>query len=278
MLARVLLLTCLVVAGMQSLGCRHGRLGKSAADPSAWTQQLDLAWEAQGKGVLLLDDVALQDIPEQLRAHPDVHWRVTRYWLARASVADTRQDAIALYATARGEGLACLDGAPSFARRRAEWGWDQALRDIPQRRRLCASWLALAWVRWADAFGEDAGAVDLVRIGGVLDALDEDMGKAVVFNRDWARAILLSLPDTATDAAREQGRALFAALIRDSEGDRRLRVRADFYALHAHAEDPARWCALRATLRAAKTASPYTKAAVSSALARGDDGLRCERD
>jgi hypothetical protein len=118
----------------------------------------------------------------------------------------------------------------------------------------------------------------LSRVTGLLDALDDDMGRAVVFHRDWARAILLSLPDTTTDAERERGRVLFAALIRDSVGDRRVRLRADFYALHAHTEDSARWCALRAKLTASETESPYTKAAVSSALARGDDGLRCERD
>ena len=278
MRSQIPMLILVALTGVLDMGCRHAKLGRSAVEVSEWTEALDAIWEQRSTDGLAPAATVLEDMSSEARAHPDVRWRVMRDTLAKASIAEPTISKIALYATAREEGLACLDGAPSFAKRRAEWGWDEALNHIPPRRRLCASWLALAWVRWADAFGEEAAAVDLRRIDGILMALDGDTGRAVSFNRDWARAIRLSLPEVASPTERTEGKERFASLIRASSGERKLRLRSDFYGLHASSEDAERWCALRAKLRLANATSADTKAAVSSALRRGDGGLECPMD
>ena len=265
-----------MIATLTFSACARKGPRRAIVDPSAWTAEMDNLWIQRGDvGMDVVAD-AWVELDPQVETHPDVRWRSVRFNIAMAMSMEAQSDAIEAYAEARAEGLRCLDGAPSFARSRAEWGWGEALTQIPSRRRLCASWLALAWTRWLEAFGNDAGALDEQRIVGLQTALMEDDGHAVAFTRDWSEALLLATSSRSGPEERQKAKRILERLIRNGREDYVTLLRIDLYRLFAQSDqDVARWCALRGLLSAATSRAPDVKRARSMALERGPSEVIC---
>jgi len=117
-----------------------------------------------------------------------------------------------------------LDASLRFRERRFEYGWPDAAPLIEAERARCVGWMLLAWVRWMEAVGPAAAAVDLEAIDALLHRgwelyLDgHDTGEL-----DWAAALLAAIrTDGAADL--EVARSMFEERANRATHDDELRV------------------------------------------------------
>ncbi|MCB9685675.1 MAG: hypothetical protein H6735_11595 [Alphaproteobacteria bacterium] len=169
------------------LGCGH-RAPDPAALLAAALARADAAWEERGTTGLDVAGAALLEAWRLSPDDPEVGWRLVRWRVAEGLATDDHRAARSAFGQAREQGVACLDADPLFRQQREARGWEAALEVLGPERAACASWLAMAWVRWAGALGPEASTLDLPTIDAILTATDPDDDVA-----DWAGALLLGV-------------------------------------------------------------------------------------
>lgn len=176
---RRLVLLCLLVA-CPKRGPDPIDLAMQAALDAA-----DRAWA--DRGVLGFEAVAraLDGVPTERAAHPEVMWRRVRIQVG-VGLAET-EPAVARRAFARGRelGARCVTAGRRPVR---SWEGQLPIGTLAAGYAPCAAWLALAWTRWGG--GHDPEAVTLDE--PVIAALAQiDVEEPVhVRARAWAQALL----------------------------------------------------------------------------------------
>lgn len=163
----------------------------------------DRAWDARGTEGFGSAETALQSAYAADPDSPEVAWRVARLRVAQAHVATEPDDRISLFASARAEAWRCVVEEPRFRALQLEEGLEEALPAVPVDRELCLVWASRSWVRWMEAYGPAATALDL----GALDLVLDELAKRGnhTYDERWTRA--LSLASRPSWAGRDLGRA-----------------------------------------------------------------------
>ncbi len=253
------------------VGCSVRTARSVLLDVSTEMEEADRLWRERASHGL---DAAVQalEFDDAGRAdHPDVLWRKVRVLTALGQASSSSEEALEYYGQARAAGLACLEGAPAFRLRKAEWGWVDAIQFIPPRRAACAATLGVAWVRWLAEIGPVAGAADLEVLDGLLTWSEEQPQPVTSGYGAWGRALLFGVRGS------EDGRDLEAS----RQGlDRAMTnpilpqvlVESDYVRWACEDETAGSCEVVRARLEAKEAEAPDVAAARRDALAHSRSG------
>ncbi|MCB9690395.1 MAG: hypothetical protein H6736_01140 [Alphaproteobacteria bacterium] len=212
------------------LACPKSRVQKDeqlaaalAAIDAAWVVRATKGFQPVAEAV----EAARAIAPEA----PGLAWREVRLGVARGLMEPDATKRVRTFADARERGWECVLADPRVSALRLEVSLTEALAEVPEERRACASWAALAWMRWAADFGLAASALDETRVDALLEVPATADGKPAW---RWAGA-LASLWDERRDG--EPGTAL-RALSRASDDPSEGAVWVDLHVL-ADGEPPA---------------------------------------
>lgn len=157
--------------------------GEPVVTVDTWLTAADAAWDRRGADgfgpVSDALDSAWGVAPEDAR----VRWRLARLSVAKGLTAADPDAALSQFATARAQGLACLDLQADFDQPKVDPFTRLGPDDAP-----CAAWTAYAWARWWTSFGPDAAALDHDRIAllaSEAEHLGGDPGLVA-----WTRALV----------------------------------------------------------------------------------------
>lgn len=159
--------------------------GEPVVTVETWLAAADAAWDHRGADGLAPVDTALNQAWGVAPDDSRVRWRLARLSVAKGLTASDPDEAISEFATARAQGLACLDVPASFDQPGGAPFTRLGTDDGP-----CAVWTALAWARWWLAFGPAAAALDhdrIVLLADESERLGADPGLIA-----WTRGLLLA--------------------------------------------------------------------------------------
>ncbi|MBT3222983.1 MAG: hypothetical protein HN348_28240, partial [Proteobacteria bacterium] len=173
-------------------GCPRRDSESGVTRTPAWVRDADRAWEERGDSFEEAEDLLHQAYADNQR-QTDVLWRLVRLQVAKGLAAEEKRQSQYAFAEGRSLGLQCLDLDPAFQQRRVELGWPNALEVVQPERVHCLTWTTLAWVKWVQAHGAEAAALDIATLDELINAAnlvatDEDRGLLA-----WAAGILAAV-------------------------------------------------------------------------------------
>jgi hypothetical protein len=185
-----------------TLGCP--KRGDQEADPvAALVATADTAWEARGDAGFGPVQEALDQAYAANPADPRVLWRLSRLEVGLGLATDDPREALRSYARARTIALDCLDAGAVLQRAPNAAQADELLEErLARGEAECVEWAAFSWVRWMEAFGPEASAIDLAALDLLVERAEVVRTDPALF--DWTRGLLAAI------RPEEQGRDLDA--------------------------------------------------------------------